>query len=199
MATVFLYVLGASSSADRVNCTVPWKVSDSEIFFGPCKKRLRERLRRQLLDSKTDRAHVKEDIVFAGFNALPPASLVRQVRKVVWAGRVKEAMSFGRAWLDLRGEEYKPMRSHPETPLHLEPLGDTGKPTAYRHFGLQHEERDKWLDDVLTPAARARVEVETKTVRLPPNVSWWDGFPRDICFLLHNLFRSVPESVGRRG
>lgn len=56
--------------------------------------KLRERLRQRLLAPDRDKAVSDEDIYFAGFNAL---STPHQ-RKLEWAGRMTEAMSFARAW-----------------------------------------------------------------------------------------------------
>jgi len=39
---VFVYVVAASKNPDAVECVVPYRVNDDMIFFGPCKKRLRE-------------------------------------------------------------------------------------------------------------------------------------------------------------
>ena len=51
----FLYVVSASKSADEVSCRVPWRVDDREVFFGPCKKRLREKeFRKWLGDGEVD-------------------------------------------------------------------------------------------------------------------------------------------------
>jgi hypothetical protein len=192
MAVVYLYVLGASSDPDRLVCSVPWRVSKSEILFGPCKKKLRERLRPRLLGPQVDRAITKEDIVFVGFNAVP----AKRVRKVVWAGRIREAMSFGRAWLDLTGPEYAALRSVHATPLHLEPIEGDGRPIAYRHFGLEHAKGAAWLDDIFTRSTKRIAQVSGETVRLMRGVSWWDGFPRDICFLLDNIFFADGVGIG---
>lgn len=185
MATVYAYVVGASSNPDVLECAVPWRVSASEISFGPCKTRLREELRQRLLGPLVDRAEVQEHLFLVGFNALPAA---RRVRKVVWAGRIREAMSFGRAWLDLTDSRYQPLRSARATPLHLEPLEGDGCPTSYRHFGLEHAERDRWVHDILAVDSRRVATIRGDTVRLMRGISWWEGFTRDICFLLENLF-----------
>ena len=185
MTTVYLYVVGASSNPDRVACAVPWRVDDAEIFFGPCKKRLREALRPGILGPKVDRARAREDVFLVGFNALPASP---RVRKLVWAGRIREAMSFGRAWLHLTGPRYEALRSARATPLHLEPVEEDGRPTAYRHFGREHAEGGKWVDDILTPETKRLARISSGTVQLAPGMSWWEGFPRDVCFLLDNLF-----------
>lgn len=185
MATAYLYVLGASSDPDRVECGVPWRIDDREIFFGPCKMKLRERLRPRLLAPDRDKVVLAEDIYFAGFNALPTP----HQRKLVWAGRMTEAMSFARAWRDLRDPRYAAMRGARSSPLHVEPVaGSEGRPTAYRHHGLEHAEDQKWVRDIATDSIRRVLAVEDGLVRLPPGVSWWHGFARDICFRFENVF-----------
>ncbi|MGA2717029.1 MAG: hypothetical protein ABSG41_28415 [Bryobacteraceae bacterium] len=197
MPTVYLYVVGASSDPDAIKCGVPWKIDEDEIFFGPCKKRLREKLRSLLLGPVCDRAAPAEDedIYFAGFNALPNP----HVRKLVWAGRLKEAMSFARAWLDLTDKRYSKMRQAEKTPLHVEPIsGERGRPNAYHHHGLEHKENMAWIKDVATDAGSKVVRVEDSTVRLPSGTSWWDGFGRDICFLFENIFFATEGGKGGR-
>src|SRR5437762_1761836 len=70
MPTVYVYVLGASSNPDGVDCAVPWRVDEREIFFGPCKVPLREMLRPQLLRPDRDYVRPDRDIYFVGVNAL---------------------------------------------------------------------------------------------------------------------------------
>lgn len=192
MTTVYLYILGASPNPDGIE-GVPWRVDEREVFFGPCKKRLRSLLRPRLLDRTTDRAKVREEIWLAGFNATPRSG--PRVRRLVWAGRLTEAMSFGRAWRDLSGPRYREMRDHPYTPVHLQPLEGDGQAVAYRHFHREHAGADAWLDDVMTPGARRIARHSGKEVRLPTGLSWWDGFDRDICFLLENHFYATGRGL----
>lgn len=181
----YLYVLGASKNPDRVECAVPWRVDEDEVFFGPCKIPLREKLRPSLLGPETDRAAPSDDIYFVGFNALG----VPRARKVVWAGRMREAMSFARAWLELDGPRYEKMRDESGySPVHLVPLDGSGRPTAYRQRGKEHLEGAEWLGDVLDEEAREGVVVNGREVCLLPPLTWWTGFPRDICFRFENLF-----------
>lgn len=184
MPTVYLYVLGASSDPDHLESSVPWRVDDREVFFGPCKKPLRALLRPRFLGPQVDRVSVGEEVYFAGFNSIG----TQRIRKLVWAGRIREAMSFGRAWRDLTGPRYRTMRTARASPVHLEPMEGGGRATAYRHFGLEHARNDAWLDDLLDPRAKRLAVVSGNTVSLPVGLPWWEGFPRDICFLLDNLF-----------
>jgi hypothetical protein len=160
-------------------------VNDDEIFFGPCKIPLREKLRSELLGPEMDRATPTDDIYFVGFNALGAP----RTRKIVWAGRMREAMSFGRAWIELDGPRYEKMRDeNGYSPVHLVPLDGSGRPTGYRQRGKEHLEDGDWVADVLDDEARAGAMVAGREVRLLSNRSWWTGFPRDICFRFENLF-----------
>ncbi len=188
VSVAYLYVLGASKNPDHVDCSVPWCVDDDEIYFGPCKIPLREKLRPQLLGPETDRAVPGEDIYFIGFNALG----MPRARKIVWAGRMREAMSFGRAWLELDGPRYEKMRDERGySPLHLVPLDGTGRPTGYRQRGMEHLDDGDWLLDVLESKEPEGALVTDREVRLRPHSSWWTGFPRDICFRFENLFYAL--------
>jgi len=199
MTTVYLYILGASHDADRVT-GVPWCVDEQEIFFGPCKKGIRQALRRKILRPEVDRAPAQEEIWIAGFNATPTKG--PRVRKLLWAGRITEGMSFGRAWLDLKGPRYQKMREYEKgSPLNVEPIDGEGCPRGYRfREGGEHKEGSGWLDDVLTPAAKRRASesgfVSENEVLLPHSVSWWEGFPRDFCMLLENHYFANLHNAG---
>ncbi|AMM40444.1 hypothetical protein HS1_000638 [Candidatus Desulfofervidus auxilii] len=67
---VFAYVVGASNNPDAVECMVPYKVNKDIIFFGPCKKSLREKLYKEYLkNSNNGEANVLDDIYVLGVNA----------------------------------------------------------------------------------------------------------------------------------
>ena len=183
MAVVYLYILGASQSPDRVECVVPWKVDEAEIFFGPCKAPLREKLRKELL---RDRDHVvpEDDIYFVGANALGPSG----VRKIVWAGRMLEAMSFARAARTLTGPRFAKLHQEDwPTPLHVRPLDGSDKPTGYRHVGTEHLEGDEWHSDLLGRGQEPGLR-NGRELSLEAGTTWWDGFRRDVCFRFENLF-----------
>ena len=42
---VLCYIVAGSGDPDRIECAVPYRIDDREIFFGPCKKALREWMR----------------------------------------------------------------------------------------------------------------------------------------------------------
>ncbi len=184
MTKVYLYILGASPDPDAVRCHVPWYLGSGEVFFGPCKKDIREELRRELLRG-SDYAAVEEPIHFVGFNAVGGGS----VRKVVWTGRIREAMSFGRAWMTLTGEKFAEMRKDEASPLHVEPLGTpSSMPHAYRIVSDEHRDNGEWLADLATDTGVPRLIHSGDVATLPNGVSWWDGFGRDVCFLFQDSF-----------
>lgn len=192
MTRVYLYVLGASANPDLVECGVPWFLGDGEVFFGPCKKRIREELRKDLLRG-SDQVTVSEPIYLAGFNALGGGN----IRKVVWTGRIREAMSFGRAWKQLSAPRFKPMRQSMSSPLHVRPVGGLdSQPIAYQIVSDEHRKDAAWLADLATDAGVHRLIVKGDVARLPAGVTWWEGFGRDVCFLLDDCFVAGRETGG---
>lgn len=178
---VYLYILGASSNPDLVECGVPWYLGDGEVFFGPCKKNIRQELRGELLRG-ADHGFAQESIYLVGFNALGGGD----TRKIVWAGRIREAMSFGKAWASLKGDKFKEMRQHEWSPLHVRPVDGSTKPLAYEVVSKEHREKSAWLQDLATNGMVSQLIVTGDVARLPGSVSWWDGFGRDVCFVLED-------------
>jgi hypothetical protein len=183
-----LYVVRTSSTPDRCEGAVPWRVDREEIFFGPCKKRLRRALRERFLGPERQLAEVasRERIVIAGVNA----GQGTQPRKIVWAGDLLSVMSFAEAWGRLDGPRYEKLRAAASTPLHLKPIRERGRLVGYEHHGLEHADDNAWWDDLVPPQMRrTRVAEATRTrLRLASEVEWWDGFPLDACMLLRNRF-----------
>lgn len=189
-----LYVVRTSPDPDHCDGSVPWRVDDRELFFGPCKKALRRALRRDFLGPERTFADVtkRERIVVAGVNAghghLP--------RKIVFAGELAAVMSFAEADARLRGPRYERMRANRLSPLHIEPLEPAPAPTGYRRVSDEHAEATKhagefsWWDDLVPRRMRPKRigEATTTTLRLKQGVEWWDGFPLDACFTLSNRF-----------
>ena len=99
MMQMWIYSVAASSDPDHVRCMVPWRVDKDLIFFGPCKKRIRERLRRQFLEEGISHAKVTEELFIVGVNG---SNQIR-TRKVVWAGRLSEVMTFRKSGRTSKG------------------------------------------------------------------------------------------------
>src|SRR5438874_630894 len=112
MTEVWLYVVAASSNPDKVDCKVPWQVDEELIFFGPCKTRIRECLRRRYLSADCSHYAVHEDIFIVGVNG----SNDQKCRKIIWAGKLSEVMTFAEAWKQLSGRRFQKLREHPGSP-----------------------------------------------------------------------------------
>lgn len=183
-----LYVVRTSPTPDRCEGSVPWRVDSEEIFFGPCKKRLRRALRERFLGPERHLADVthRERILIAGINA----GQGPRPRKIVWAGDLLAVMSFAEAAARLTGPRYAKMRAAEWTPLHLEPILECGRLVGYRHHGLEHAEENAWWDDLVPPnMRRGRISQATATtLRLASDVEWWEAVPLDACMLLRNRF-----------
>jgi hypothetical protein len=109
VATLFLYVMAASSDPDRVECLVPYPINDEEIFFGPCKRLLREELRDRYLNTLDD-LRPSEDVFVVGVSG----SNRKRCRKIVWAGCITRLMTFEAAYKGLTGLQYQEMRKRAE-------------------------------------------------------------------------------------
>lgn len=177
---LFLYVVAASRDPDSIKCLVPWEVSSNEIFFGPCKKRLREEFHRQYLATGDLHEPKEEDIYLVGVNGANP----KHERKIVWAGRVIKIMTFARANIELVGEGYRKLRERKDSPLHVAPLLDGGgELRGYKHISQFHD--GEWALDLVTSMRSKAVEFADDCLRLRLS---WEGFPRDACALCENIF-----------
>ncbi len=213
MTTLFLYVLASSHDPDNVECPVPYQVNDKVIFFGPCKKPLRERLRRRYLKAPEDDVSLpsSEDIFVAGVNGSDPRHNRKIDRKIVWAGRVSRVMTFETAYNDLTTPEFQEMRSCSLSPLHVEPLSDTARRfSGYKHVSHLHEDcwvpdttqrcqatgscpdprRDKscWVTDIIKTGAARQTRLDGKQLFLVSGADRSRVFTRDCCFLCDNIF-----------
>lgn len=107
MTEVWMYSLASSSDPDRVSCVVPWRVDEELIFFGPCKTRIRERLRKQYLSRDCSHRLVSDEIFIVGVNG----SNSERTRKIVWTGKLREVMTFA--------EANDRLRAYPDNPILL--------------------------------------------------------------------------------
>jgi len=173
----YLYIVAATQDPNRVTCPVPYKIEDQpEIFFGPCKKRLRQDLRREFLaDNKACKP--TEDIYLIGFNG----ANAQRCRKIVWAGKVERLMTFAEADRSLTAAKYQKFRNWPETPLHLRRRTD-GR-SGYEHVGTLHS--GDWLADIVSSAKPAHVNSTEAGLTVDSCTSW--PLDRDLCMLLSNI------------
>lgn len=184
MTKLFLYVMSASPKPDDVECLVPYSISHKEIFFGPCKKRLRKKLCDQYLETSND-VNPNESIFVVGVNGSNP----EKCRKIIWAGRIIRLMTFEVAYNKLTASKYRQMRLENKSPLHVRPLYDNaGKFKGYEHCSLMHKKDDNWVLDFVTRRNNRYVRLEGKQLLLTPIESRYQALLRDCCFLLDNLF-----------
>lgn len=183
MTKLFLYVVSASHNPDNVECLVPYLISNEEIFFGPCKKLLRRKLRDQYLETSDD-VNPDESIFVVGVNG----SNRERCRKIIWAGYITRLMTFEVAHNELTDSQYQQMRFENKSPLHVRPLYDsTGRFKGYEHCSLMHGKDDDWIRD-FTHSNNRHVRLDGKELLLTPDASRYQAFPRDCCFLLDNIF-----------
>jgi hypothetical protein len=189
MTRVWMYVLDSSKDPDNVRCVVPWMVDEDLIFFGPCKRRLRERLRREYLEDGRTHCAVSDDLYIVSVNG----SNGRRVRKVVSAGKLSDVVTFAEAVERLDGDRFSELRDDPMSPLHVRPVLEGNKLVGYRHVSLEHIENNEWIADLTSKPAK--VTLSGRTIRLQPGARARDVFDRDCCMLLDNLFFAQGEGI----
>jgi hypothetical protein len=164
-------------------------VDEDLIFFGPCKRRLRERLRKKYLSGSRTHTTVNDDLYIVCVNG----SNAERTRKVVSAGKLTDVMTFAEAARRLDGDRFSELRGHPMSPLHVLPIIESGKLVGYRHASREHAENEDWITDLTSKPMR--VCVTRRTIRLRADATAWDVFDRDCCMLLANLFFAQGEGV----
>jgi hypothetical protein len=187
----YCYILSASHDPDRAEQSVPYAIDEREIFFGPCKKRLRKKLRDEFLTEDRPSCEPHEDIYLIGFNGSNGSG----ERKIIWAGRVRRIMTFATAHADLRGARYKCLTNGDYPPLHVKPVYDgRRKLIAYARVGCLHAEKWTW-DLVQRPGALPQDCVTPTRLSVPYGYSAWNTFDRDTCLLLENTFYATRGGI----
>jgi hypothetical protein len=189
MTRVWIYVLDASRDPDNVRCVVPWMVDEDLIFFGPCKRRMRERLRNEYLTDGRNHCSVRDDLYIVSVNGGNP----KRTRKVVSTGKLSELMTFAKATERLDGVRFSELREHPISPLHVRPLFEGGELIGYEHVSQEHIKDDEWIGDLVSDPTK--VSLKARTIRLRPGVASQEAFDRDCCMLLDNVFFAQGEGI----
>ncbi|MBW1957621.1 MAG: hypothetical protein JRI63_03690 [Deltaproteobacteria bacterium] len=146
MVVLYLYIVSAAPNPEQITCAVPYKIDSKEIFFGPCKKRLRSELRKNFLSPTKTMCTPEETIYLVGVNG----SNRRRIRQIVWAGQIKRIMTFAHAFDHLRAKRYQKMRSEKKSPLHVEPLKEKNHLFGYRRISTLHEKNNSWIRDIVS-------------------------------------------------
>ena len=183
-AHVLCYVAGSSDDPDRVECLVPYRIDDGEIFFGPCKKPLREWMRSRYLNETTTNAVPPDDVYVVGFNG----GNASRTRKVVWIGKLTRVMTFAFAFRVLTGPRYQRMRERLDSPLHVRPIVEGTRLVGYEHGSEMHADGDAWMMDLVKSRRSPDVLKAGRRLLVRKGVSAWTGFPRDVCLLFENVF-----------
>ena len=198
MTKLFLYVVRACTQPDYAKQSkVPWRINEREIFFGPCKRPLRTMFHRDyLLDDRLEVAEPKDDVYIVGVNG----ANAKKVRKVVWAGRVEQVMTFAHAfrlyWARRNEPEVRFFLDYGYSPLHVEPIPKRGPLQGYRrrkttrmHFNAEKSDLRKkhdWVMDFLANWEPSRLH--GNRLLLGDQKDPWLAFPRDACIVLENRF-----------
>lgn len=190
MARLYLYVVKSSPNPDRMHaCGVPALLNENEIFFGPCKKRLRAQLHGEFLCGQRDSVDPTA-IYVVGVNAANAS----RVRKIIWAGRVLRVMTFaaGYEYLASMATNLLP-GDHPT--LHVEPIREHGRLVGYRHRTDFHGQ--DWVFDLVErlPSTGAATFQRGEELRMQPESSMCSAFPRDACLVLSNLFFAAGHGI----
>ena len=193
MTRVFLYILGASQNPNNIECSVPFLVNNSEIFFGPCKKRLREKLNEEYLKiSRSEYLLPKDDLYIVGANARNR----ERIRKIVWAGKIQRLMTFEAAFHHLSAKRYREMIRHRHSPLHVKPLYNKKNVfIGYEHRSNLHSKNDGWVVDLINSRHSPAVQHKGKRLLLLSRADKCQAFPRDCSFLLENIFFAQGHGV----
>lgn len=184
---VFMYIVAASKNPDAVECKVPFKVNNL-IFFGPCKKHLRENLYKHYLKDNNEReADISsENIYIIGLNG----SNSQKVRKIIWVGKIQKVLTFEKAYIKLSSnQQFREMINCQESPLHLKPLYDkSGIFIGYELCSEMHKSNNDWVLDIMQKKNHPGVEIKNKSLILKNPYKRKEIFVRDCCFLCENIF-----------
>jgi hypothetical protein len=169
-----VYILGASNNPDKIECTVPFEIDEKEIFFGPCKKRLRQKLKKEI----DTNGKLKTETYFIGLNS----TNVKKERKIVWVGKIQSNYTFQQANEKLVGSKYLSIKTRRKTtrfPLHVTPTKN-----GYQLKSELHSENGKWILDIVSNRYFVKYNLNTSSLVLKDGCT----FDRDICFMFSNIF-----------
>jgi hypothetical protein len=196
---ILAYILKASKSTDKIDCPVPCLLGKNLIFFGSCKKRIRERFYKDyLINSKTGRVSINDEIYILGFNS----SNEEHERKIVWFGKLNEVFTYEKAWEVVKSQNRsEKILEMSECPLNLYPIYDDKnqkKFIGYELYGTLHDDEEKyWITDVVPKKyspLRGNLYTEEiykdgkKRIILKKQEEREKIFLRDCCFTCKKIF-----------
>ena len=188
MVKVWIYTVAACHNPDKVVCQVPCAIDERQIFFGPCKKLIRERLREDLLSSNKVNGMNDHELYIVGING------GSKVKKIIWAGKLLEGMTFAKADQTFQGEKYSDLRNHRCSPLHVRPIMRNGTLKGYEHVSEEHIEDNAWVSDLVSHRAIHKSMLEGRKLLLLEGTPW-EAFDRDFCMRLENIFFAKGQGI----
>jgi len=183
------YIVKVSKNPDVLKAMVPFEVNSNLIFFGPCKKRLRENLYNMYLkDFNKDERDVINDIYLLGFNGANQ----RKIRKIVWLGKIQKLCTFEKMYNYMfNKKEFYGMLNHKKSPMHIEPKYNNNEGSlfiGYKFRGTFHSENNSWILDITSKKNQPELEISNMNLILKNPSKRKEIFNRDCCFLCKNLF-----------
>jgi len=199
MKKLYLYILGedASHSSDQINCPVPKKINEDEIFFGPCMPNIRaslfkKYLKLNILEGK-ENCFINDEIYLAGINSIKKGL----VRKILWTGQIVELTTFKGAWekihlSDKNKEKYQLLITGDDQPLHVEPIQEEkNQLIGYRHRKNGTHRKD-WIRDLTTDYNNIKqnfiINPDKNEIRLIDKKKRLNVLNRDISFWMKKIF-----------
>jgi hypothetical protein len=122
-------------------------------------------------------------------------SNAERIRKVVFAGRVCEVMTFAVAHRRLSGERFRELREHRSSPLHVRPIVKDENLVGYEHEHVSDLHIEGWVEDLVSDLKNGRVRPEGRQLLLHHGTTAWQAFDRDCCMLLENRFFAQGQGI----
>ncbi len=194
---LYFYIVKLSKDADRVDDSgVPYKVNSSNIFFGPCKKRLREELYKTYIKpNKLGRIKPKQKIYIIGLNG----SNSKKIRKIIWMGKIEELFTFEEIYKEMKKNEiFFPLLKSKNSPLHVYPHYSNNKRNlfdGYTSRNTYHKINHEWVMDIISNKNHPEILVQNNQLLLKNPLKRFHVFNRDCCFLCKNLFYAEGKGI----
>ena len=183
---LYIYIVKVSKDADRVDDSgVPYKVNSSYIFFGPCKKRLREELHNTYIKpKKLGRIKPTQNIYIIGLNG----SNSKKIRKIIWIGKIEELFTFEEMYKEMeKNKIFSPLLKSKNSPLHVYPRYSDSNGNLFDGYTLcktYHNTNFEWVMDIISNKNHPEILVQNNQLLLKNSSKRFDVFNRDCCFYI---------------
>lgn len=205
--TILAYILGAEHNPNKLSSQVPWKLNEEIIFFGSCKKSIRENYyKKYLMKNYLGVVNLeKENILLLGFNASPNKNYhYSEKRKILWFGKILKAMTYEKAYTffnsDLKYKELtKKMMQHNCCPLNFAPIYSLNQNfRGYEYIKNLHKENDNWIQDITSKNFIEDDKILSKKNRkliLSNSAKREEVFIKDCVYLCSNEFFAEGKGI----